>query len=105
MTASMALLESSERWICLEIVTYVAWTVSSCRIVRRACCAFEDCGYAVSNISKLKQVRNFPDRPKNLLEVTESDRFDFDESSCRKEVRAAVWTDYGCAIRTKNSLR
>lgn len=32
------------------------------------------------HISKLKRVRNFPDRPKNVLEVDESDRFDFDEA-------------------------
>lgn len=36
--------------------------------------------FPVVHISKLKRVRNFPDRPKNVLEVDESDRFDFDEA-------------------------
>ena len=32
------------------------------------------------HISKLKRVKTFPDRPKNLLNVEEVDRLDFDES-------------------------
>ena len=36
--------------------------------------------FPVVHISKLKQVRNFPDRPTNTLRMPEEDRVDFDEA-------------------------
>ena len=36
--------------------------------------------FPVVHISKLKKVKTFPDRPKNLLTIEEEYRFDFDEA-------------------------
>ena len=36
--------------------------------------------FLLVHISKLKRVKTFPDRHKNLFNVEEADRFDFDES-------------------------
>lgn len=36
--------------------------------------------FPVVHISKLKRVKSYPDRPKNLLTIEDKDRFDFDEA-------------------------
>ena len=81
----MAVFGSGERRIRPKAGTYVAWTISGKGALRRTAVRLEVSGtpyrlFSLLYISQLKQVKIFPDRLRNQLNVEEANRQDFDES-------------------------
>ncbi|GMF48263.1 unnamed protein product [Phytophthora fragariaefolia] len=99
--ATILIEAGSSVWLYLDRVLpqaspYVAWPISRCGKGGRVPVRIEVTGteyrlFQVVHVSKLKMVKNFPDRPRIQLNPDVTHRLDFDEAYYRKTAGSRIW--------------